>query len=133
MRIGKKFVAVPAVCLLFLLAACGNATPAQINTVSSYMEPAFDDPPDGEPVADALYLSSVRSLPNALIESTSDATLVEIGETVCATLDTGLTVKELVRGLAVSFAEDGTSSSVKNEAVGYIIASSLMAYCPWYG
>lgn len=135
MRSVKKFLLVPAVCSLFLVTACAGAGSASQTAAPSpsYTEPVFDDPPEDEPVADALYLSSVRSLPNAMIASTSDATLVEIGKTVCATLDTGLTVKEMMRGLATSFAEDGTSSSVKNEAVGYIIASSLMAYCPWYG
>ena len=120
-----------AIASLGLVACSSDAAPAPTVTVTQQAPaPTQDDPPTTSMSNEDIYLLSLRSMDNRIINNASDGELLEVGYSVCDVLEAGYTVDEVIAYLAAEMAKDGGASETYVEAVGYIIGASETALCP---
>lgn len=125
-----------ALTLLLVLSACGgsdNTSDTSTNTIAqdTYVVPDPEPAPIPEPVysSEDEYLYALHSMNDPYIESTTDADLVEIGNTICSALDEGNSIMDLVTYLATNGTFENTEQA---EAAGMIIAASATTLCSEY-
>jgi hypothetical protein len=128
----KIAITVGSLLLFASLAACGSSNtdtatiePAPVVTVTEQAPPADDTYLSSEDK----YLADLHDMGNIYIDSTSDADLLEIGNTVCSALDEGNTIEDLITYLSASDTFDNTDQA---EAGGMIIAAAVVDLCPEY-
>lgn len=122
-----------AIASLGLVACSSNASPAPTVTVTQNAPaPSQDDPPSPEAVMsdEDLYIISIKSMNNPILNRATDSELLEMGYAVCDALNAGYTVDDVIAYMAAQIAEDGGASDTYVEAVGYIIGAADSALCP---
>ena len=131
----KKIIVASSIAIasLGLVACSSSASPAPTVTVTQNAPaPTQDDPPTPEAAVsdEDLYLLSIKSMNNPILNTASDGELLEMGYSVCEALNAGYTVDDVIAYMAVQIAEDGGASDTYVEAVGYIIGAADSALCP---
>ena len=129
----KNIVVLSAVAALALVGCSSNSSePSPTVTITQAVPaPSIDDPqPAPASSNEDIYLLSLRSMDNRIIENASDGELLEVGYSVCDALDAGFSVDEIISYLAREMVSDGMTSDVYAEAVGYIIGAADIALCP---
>ena len=79
-----------------------------------------------------VIVAALRSMGNSYIAGSADKVLLDTGYSVCAALDQGIGVNELVDYLVNQFVSDGVTDNKFYEAVGLIIGASATFLCPQY-
>lgn len=79
---------------------------------------------------DDIFLITIHSNNNTIIEASSDADLIALGKQVCTTLDAGNTVNSIM--LALVGSSTGNESDSYWEFAGIMIGAGVAAYCPEY-
>lgn len=117
-----KRIAVAACAALFL-AGCAVPAAAPETTVTVTQEapeprpePTRAEPPRGD---DQTYLEFLRSKGIYATDETS----IEVGKTVCSTLDQGYDV--------ITIMSVAIDSGFTQEEAAAIIAAAILTYCPW--
>ena len=128
-----KKIAIASIAVLALAGCASNnkaEEPAPVVTVTE-QAPAPVDPPatDTYLSPEDTFLTDLHDMGNIYIDSTSDADLLEIGNTVCSALDEGNTIEDLITYLSTSGTFDNTDQA---EAGGMIIAAAVVDLCPEY-
>jgi len=126
----KKIIVVSVLSALALV-GCSSQSPSPVVTVTK--ENVVPAPSVNDGVAQSntsLYLSALRSLGNPILNSASDAELLDVGHTVCEILSKGYSSEEIIYYMANEMAKDGNTSDAYAEAVGSIIGAAEVALCP---
>lgn len=110
-----KRIAVAACAALFL-AGCGSPTAVPERTVTVTQEAPEPNQAQGD---DETYLSFLRSKGIVATPETS----IEVGKTVCETLDKGYDVLDIMDA-----AKDAGFTTEQSAA---IVAAAVLTYCPW--
>jgi hypothetical protein len=124
-----KKIAIASLAVLALAGCASNnkaEDPVPVVTVTEQAPPPATDtylsPED-------TFLTDLHDMGNSYIDTTSDADLLDIGNTVCSALDEGNTIEDLVTYLYTSGTFDTTEQA---EAGGMIIAAAVVDLCPEY-
>lgn len=131
----KKIIVASSIAIasMGLVACSSNASPAPTVTITQNVPaPTQDDPPTPEAVMsdEDLYLLSIKSMNNPILNVATDAQLLEMGYSVCEALNAGFTTNDVIQYMAGEMASNGMTSDVEVEAVGYIIGAADSALCP---
>jgi hypothetical protein len=112
--------------LLFTGCSAGNSytRPAPED---SYVAPA----PEPEPVVtdEDLYVMALRSHNNYIIDSSSDADLLDVGYTVCQVLADGYTFEEIAYAIVMDSPDE---SDAYYEFAGLVVGTASSSLCPQY-
>ena len=127
----KKIGAVlGAAVAIAVLAACGGG--ASVSTVTVTQAEPTQSLDITQPTSQEQYVAALRSMGNSYIAGSADKVLLDTGYSVCAALDQGIGVNELVDYLVNQFVSDGVTDNKFYEAVGLIIGASATFLCPQY-
>lgn len=103
---------------------------------NSYTRPAPEDTyvapaPEPEPVVtdEDLYVMALRSHNNSIIDSSSDADLVDVGYTVCQVLAEGYTFDEIAYAIVM---DSPNESDAYYEFAGLVVGTASATLCPQY-
>ena len=125
-----KKIVIPMVALASLaLAGCGASasTPTPVVTVTeTAAAPEVVDTLTNE----EQYVAGIRSMNNPLLDSATDAQLIEMGNSVCEALAAGFSTQDIIEYMARQMVGQGMTSDVESEAVGYIIGAADTLLCP---
>ncbi len=123
-----SIIGATALALTLTLTGCSSS-----NAGPDYSQPAptqdYVAPPAPEVTPEESYLIGVRANSNTYIRNASDAQLLEVGRTVCETLDTGVSVEELATYLVVN---SGNEDDAYYEMMGITIGAAVLSLCPEY-
>lgn len=131
--INKKVAAVSAafVSLALLLSACGSESSEPKPTVT-VTEEATQEP---APVLtdEQSYINNLRSYNNFYIQSNTDTDLINLGYTLCESLDNGYTVLDIVTELSYgSFGQQNAGDEDAIQFAGLTIGAAVASFCPEY-
>ena len=129
----NKIIIAVAVAGIALVGCSSQASPAPTITVTQdaqQPEPLSTDDGVSNLSNEELYLIGIKSMNNPILNSATDAQLLEMGYSVCEALDAGFTVEDIIQYMAVQMVGEGMTSDVESEAVGYIIGAADTALCP---
>lgn len=125
----KKISIIGAAALALTLTLTGCSTSSGDGYSKSSPTQDYVVPPAPQITPEESYLIGVKSQYNTYINSASDLQLLEVGNTVCETLDTGLSVEELAVYLV---ANSGNEDDAYYEMMGIVIGSAVLNLCPEY-
>lgn len=112
---------------LVVLSGCSNgtATPEVTRTVTE--QPADDTWNDYTGGDEEAFLDAVNTNGNWVIQTTPDSEILDLGWTICETLDTGVSATEVIEVLI-----DTASTTDDAEAFATIMAGAVVHLCPEY-
>lgn len=117
----KLFIGLLVIPLAFGLSACGSS---ESTSSEPYVAP---QDMDTNPSDEQGFIAAVRSVDNQIIAYGSSSDLLEIGQNVCNSLDSG----ETVASIAVTLA--ATQDTTEGEQAAFaIIAGAVIYLCPEY-
>jgi PBP1b-binding outer membrane lipoprotein LpoB len=123
-----SIIGATALALTLVLTGCSTTSAGP-----DYVQPAptqeYVVPPAPVVTPQESYLIGVRAEYNKYIEAASDIQLLEVGNTVCETLDTGVSIEELAVYLVAS---SGNEDDAYYEMMGITIGAAVMNLCPEY-
>jgi hypothetical protein len=126
-------VAISAVALVGCSSQTGGPAPT-VTITESVPAPSVDDPPTESVMGnEELYLISLKSMGNPIIDISTDSELLDMGYSVCEALESGFTVEDIIAYMATEMTREGLTSDYQSEAVGYIIGAADTALCPGSG
>ena len=126
----KPQLVIGAIGAALALTACSTGSPnAAVETVYVTQEAA---PPDDritydDTTIEAEYLSDLAGVNNSIINRQSDADLIDMGYTICETLDAGYTVDDIIEVFASDYPSDN-----EIDAYSALMAAALVNLCPEY-
>lgn len=129
----KKYIIAGGAVVALVLAGIVGGSISSNNSAKETPTPDYTvvEPEPVEPISlDEQYLFAVHYADNYIVESNTDADLIAIGKQTCDTLDTGLTVQDLMFALVAD--ADGSESDAYWEFAGIIIGAGVATYCPEY-
>lgn len=129
----NKIVIAVALSGLALVGCSSQASPAPTVTVTQNApapEPLSTDDGVSNLSNEELYLLSIKSMSNSILNVATDAQLLEMGYSVCEALNAGFSVDDVIQYMATQMVGEGMTSDVETEAVGYIIGAADSALCP---
>lgn len=130
MILSKKLITLLAVGML-ALAGCGNSEAAPqvtvTETVDSWSDTDTGTNSGGELSSEDAFLFELSLSGNYLIESMSDYDLLDLGWSTCETLDSGVSLLELVDAFVMS---GNFVTDAETEYVGLVIGASIRNLCP---
>lgn len=129
----KKIIIIAALAASSIgIAACSSqSSPAPTVTVTQAAPvPAPVPVPDAPVAGEDLYLTSLKSMNNPILNISTDAELLKMGYAVCDALNAGFTVDDVIQYMAAEMASNGQTSDMETKAVGYIIGAADLALCP---
>lgn len=112
----KRLIVATAACGTIVLAGCSNSTPAPTATVTVTQTPTLSG-------SEQKFVDLVRE--NTSIRGT-DSQLVNKGHAICATLDNGTTVHDLILEAVVTMTDKESSD------YGFLAGASIVTFCPEY-
>lgn len=132
-----KKVIVIVLSVLFLASCFGSSDEVQNSQSTTVSEPApaytpaVEVPAVEEPALtnEQLYINGVRAVGGNYVAAATDAKLVDLGETVCTTLDSGISVVDMVASLTVTTIQDDADML---DLVAGTVAGATMYLCPEY-
>ena len=126
----KIIIIAAAAVFIPLAAACTNtqSAPSPTVTVTAEIPQSVDDGVSSTPRQD--YTVILRATGNPYLLAASDSDLLDMGDTVCATYNSGLTTDDIITYMAQEMTRQGMTSDDEVEAVGYIIAAASEYLCP---
>jgi len=128
----KPLIAViGSVLLVLTLTACGGgSTSATDTTDTTTSSDVVDTPVDsGFTTNEDEFLYDVHGVDNSIIERNTDSRIVEVGHTVCDTLDSGETVTTISNYLMSTGDYEGDTAI---EFVASMVAGAVINLCPEY-
>ena len=129
----NKIIIAVAIAGIALVGCSSQASPAPTVTVTQNApqpDPLSTDDGVSNLSNEELYLISIKSMSNPILNVATDAQLLEMGYSVCEALNAGFTTDDIISYMAVQMAGEGMTSDVESEAVGYIIGAADSALCP---
>lgn len=129
----NKIIIAVAIAGIALVGCSSQASPAPTVTVTQNApqpDPLSTDDGVSNLSNEELYLISIKSMSNPILNVATDAQLLEMGYSVCEALNAGFTTDDIISYMAVQMAGEGMTSDAEVEAVGYIIGAADSALCP---
>lgn len=129
----NKIIVAVAFSGLALVGCSSQASPVPTVTVTQNApvpEPSSADDGVSNLSDEELYLISIKSMNNPILDRGTDRELLDMGYAVCDALNAGYTVDDVIAYMASEIAKDGGASESYVEAVGYIIGAADSALCP---
>jgi PBP1b-binding outer membrane lipoprotein LpoB len=121
-----SIIGATALALTLVLTGCSTTSAGP-----DYSQPApeYVAPPVPEVTPQESYLIGVKAEYNKYIASAPDIQLLEVGNTVCETLDAGVSIEQLAVYLV---ANSGNEDDAYYEMMGIVIGAAVMNLCPEY-
>lgn len=129
----NKIIVAGIISTVALVGCSSQASPQPVVTVTESVEvPQQESYDDGGVTNEDIYLLSLRSVGNPILNSGTDAELLELGYAVCEILSQGYSTEDIIYYMAKEMANDGNVSDVYAQAVGSIIGAAEVGLCTSY-
>jgi len=127
----NKVAIIAAVASIVLVGCSSNSSqePQPVVTVTESVQAPEQPSVDDGVTNESVYIMGLRSVGNPILNSATDAELLEIGYVVCDILGQGYSTDDIIQYMAREMVKDGNSSETYAEAIGSIIGAAEVALC----
>ena len=133
----KKYLVAAVVATGLLISACGGAGGASPVVTVTATQTETAQPVQTQPTTedqDYMFLEAIRNSNITWLMQANTSDLLDLAHQACNILDSGVTLDQLIAGLAQSFVEQGmTSDPELYRGTGFLLAAAVNVYCPQYG